>query len=144
LIASISATAPTYPGFASGLSGYPDKAGRGSGRGRTHIDNVISERVEFAVEPGGRTHVESYSSMMQGPVQRPTSPVCGGESPASDGEKTMESFVHGSCNLMGFWLVVGFMVGIYMAPSIIAMVRDHHRLPWIGLLNVASGWTVVG
>jgi hypothetical protein len=56
----------------------------------------------------------------------------------------MESFVHGSCNLMGFWLVVGFMVGIYMAPSIIAMVRDHHRLPWIGLLNVASGWTVVG
>jgi len=80
LIASISATAPTYPGFASGLSGYPDKAGRGSGRGRTHIDNVISERVEFAVEPGGRTHVESYSSMMQGPVQRPTSPVCGGES----------------------------------------------------------------
>ena len=56
----------------------------------------------------------------------------------------MESFVDGICNLIGFWLVVGFMLGIYLAPLIIAIVRDHHRLPWIGLLNFAAGWTVVG
>ena len=56
----------------------------------------------------------------------------------------MESFVDGICNLIGFWLVVGFMFGIYLAPLIIAIVRDHHRLPWIGLLNFAAGWTVVG
>jgi hypothetical protein len=36
------------------------------------------------------------------------------------------------------------MLGIYIAPLIIAAVRDHHRLPWIGLVNFAAGWTVVG
>ena len=61
-----------------------------------------------------------------------------------DGEKTMESFVDGICNLIGFYLALGFMLGLYIAPLIIATVRDHHRLPWIGLLNFAAGWTVVG
>ena len=56
----------------------------------------------------------------------------------------MESFVDGICNLIGFWLVLGSMLGLYMAPLIIATVRDHHRLPSIGLLNIAAGWTVVG
>ena len=56
----------------------------------------------------------------------------------------MESFVDGICNLIGFYLVLGSMLGLYMAPLIIAMVRDHQRLPWIGLLNFAAGWTVVG
>jgi hypothetical protein len=67
-----------------------------------------------------------------------------GNSGASDGEKTMESFVDGICNLIGFYLVVGSMLGIYIAPLVIAVVRDHHRLPWIGLLNLAAGWTVAG
>ena len=57
-----------------------------------------------------------------------------------DGEKTMESFVDGICNLIGFYLALGFMLGLYIAPLIIATVRDHHRLPWIGLLNFAAGW----
>jgi Superinfection immunity protein len=61
-----------------------------------------------------------------------------------DGEKTMESFVDGICNLIGFYLVLGSMLGIYIAPLVIAVVRDHHRLPWIGLLNLAAGWTVAG
>ena len=61
-----------------------------------------------------------------------------------DGEKTMESFVDGICNLIGFYLALAAMLGIYIAPLVIAMVRDHHRLPWIGLLNVATGWTVAG
>jgi hypothetical protein len=39
---------------------------------------------------------------------------------------------------------LGFMFGIYLAPSIIAVVRGHHRWPWIGFLNSAAGWTVVG
>ena len=56
----------------------------------------------------------------------------------------MESFVDGICNLIGFYLVVGSMLGLYIAPLIIATVRDHHRLPWIGLLNFAAGWTVAG
>jgi len=56
----------------------------------------------------------------------------------------MESFVDGFCNLIGFYFALGSMLGLYMAPLIIAAVRDHHRLPWIGLLNFAAGWTVVG
>ena len=56
----------------------------------------------------------------------------------------MESFVDGICNLIGFYLALGAMLGIYIAPLVIAMLRDHHRLPWIGLLNVATGWTVAG
>ena len=56
----------------------------------------------------------------------------------------MESFADGICNLIGFYLALGSMLGIYIAPLIIAMVRDHHRLAWIGLLNVATGCTIVG
>jgi hypothetical protein len=47
----------------------------------------------------------------------------------------MESFVDGICNLIGFYLVLGSMLGAYIAPFVIAVVRDHHRLPWIGLLK---------
>jgi hypothetical protein len=56
----------------------------------------------------------------------------------------MESFVDGICNLIGFYLVLGSMLGAYIAPFVIAVVRDHHRLPWIGLLNLATGWTAAG
>jgi hypothetical protein len=63
---------------------------------------------------------------------------------ASDGEKTMESLVDGVCNMIGVYLALGSMLGLYMAPLIIATVRDHDRLPWIGLLNFIAGWTVVG
>jgi Superinfection immunity protein len=56
----------------------------------------------------------------------------------------VECFVDGVSNLIGFYLVLGSMLGLYTAPLIIAMVRDHHRLPWIGLLNLAAGWTIVG
>ena len=54
----------------------------------------------------------------------------------------MESFIDGIGNLIGFYLVLGSMLGIYIAPLVIAMVRDHHRVPWIGLLNLAAGWIV--
>jgi hypothetical protein len=77
----------------------------------------------------------------------PTAPYLSnatGTSRASDGEKTMESFVDGICNLIGFYLVLGTMLGIYIAPFVIAVLRDHHRLPWIVLLNLAAGWTVAG
>jgi Superinfection immunity protein len=79
--------------------------------------------------------------------RRPTAPYLSyatGTSRASDGEKTMESFVDGICNLIGFYLVLGAMLGIYIAPLVIAVVRDRHRLLWIGLLNVATRWTVAG
>jgi hypothetical protein len=63
---------------------------------------------------------------------------------ASMGEKTMESLAYGIGNLVGFQLILGFMFGIDLAPSIVAVVRGHHRWPWIGLLNFAAGWTVAG
>ena len=56
----------------------------------------------------------------------------------------MESFVDGICNLIGFYFVLGSMLGIYIAPFVIAVIRDHHRLPWIGFLNFATGWTIAG
>ena len=56
----------------------------------------------------------------------------------------MESFADGIGNLIGFQLMLGLMFGIYLAQSIIAVVRGHHRWPWIGFLNFAAGWTVVG
>ena len=57
----------------------------------------------------------------------------------------MESFAYGIGNLIGFQLMLGFMFGIYLAPSIVAVVRGHHhRWPWIGFLNFVTGWTVAG
>ena len=56
----------------------------------------------------------------------------------------MESFAYGIVNLFGFELILGFMFGIYLAPLIVAVVRGHHRWRWIGILNFAAGWTVVG
>ena len=56
----------------------------------------------------------------------------------------MESFVDGIANLFGFQLVLGFMFSIYLAPSIVAVVRGHQRWLWIGFLNFATGWTVAG
>jgi Na+/melibiose symporter-like transporter len=56
----------------------------------------------------------------------------------------MESFADGIGNLIGFQLVLSFMFIVYLAPSIIAVVRGHHRWPWIGFLNLAAGWTVIG
>ena len=56
----------------------------------------------------------------------------------------MESLVDGIANLIGCYLVLGFLLGLYTAPLIIATVRDHHRLPSIGLLNIAAGRTIVG
>ena len=52
----------------------------------------------------------------------------------------MESFAYGVGNLVAFQLILGLMFGIYLAPSIVAVVRGHHRWPWIGLLNFAAGW----
>jgi hypothetical protein len=88
-------------------------------------------------------------NLLAGIIKRrcPTAPYlsdAAGTSRASEGEKTMESFVDGICNLIGFYLVLGSILGIYIAPLVIALVRDHHRLPWIGLLNLAAGWTVAG
>jgi hypothetical protein len=56
----------------------------------------------------------------------------------------VESLADGIANFLCFQLVLGFMFGIYLAPLIIATVRNHDHLPWIALLNFAAGWTVVG
>jgi hypothetical protein len=56
----------------------------------------------------------------------------------------VESFAYGICFLIGFQLMLSFIFGIYMAPMIVAVFRNHHRWPWIGFLNFATGWTVVG
>ena len=56
----------------------------------------------------------------------------------------MESLADGIANFAGFQLILGFLFGIYLAPSIVAVVRGHHRWPLIGFLNFATGWTVAG
>jgi hypothetical protein len=56
----------------------------------------------------------------------------------------MGSLADGIANFVGFQLILGVMFGIYLAPSIVAVVRGHHRWPWIGFLNFATGWTVAG
>jgi len=56
----------------------------------------------------------------------------------------MESLADGIANFVGFQLILGVLFGIYLAPSIVAVVRGHHRWPWIGFLNFATGWTVAG
>ena len=44
--------------------------------------------------------------------------------------------------MFGLLVVAAFV--IYFAPSVIAMSREHHDTPSIVLLNVFSGWTVLG
>ena len=56
----------------------------------------------------------------------------------------MESLADGIANFVGFQLILGFLFSIYLAPSIVAVVRGHHRWQWIGFLNFATGWTVAG
>ena len=56
----------------------------------------------------------------------------------------MESLADGIANFVGFQLILGFIFGIYLAPSIVAVVRGHQQWPWIGFLNFAAGWTVAG
>jgi len=41
--------------------------------------------------------------------------------------------------LLGSVLIVG-----YCLPSIVAFVRQHSATPWICVLNLCFGWTVVG
>jgi ABC-type transport system involved in cytochrome c biogenesis permease component len=45
---------------------------------------------------------------------------------------------------IGTLVMLSFMLGIYMAPMIVALWRHHPRKWWIGFLNFAAGWTVVG
>ena len=56
----------------------------------------------------------------------------------------MESLADGIANFVGFQVILGFMFAIYLAPLIVAVVRGHHRWPWISFLNFATGWTVAG
>ena len=110
-----------------------EKASRGA---------AISERFP---RPGARGN-QLFGANYQAEVPDSALPLrhATGTSRRPDGEKTMEGFVDGICNLIGFYLALGSMLGLYIAPLIIATVRDHDRLPWIGLLNFAAGWTVVG
>lgn len=49
---------------------------------------------------------------------------------------------------MGFmWLsilMVVVMVALYFAPTIIAIIRKHHNVMPVALVNTLLGWTVVG
>jgi Superinfection immunity protein len=99
----------------------------------------------FSSSPGGRRY-QFFGHNYQAEVPDSALPLrhAARTSCRFDGEKTMESFADGIGNLIGFQLVLGFMFSIYLAPSIIAVVRGHHRWPWIGFLNFATGWTVAG
>ena len=41
-------------------------------------------------------------------------------------------------------VLLGFLVGLYMLPGIIALARHHHQSIAIVVLNVVAGWTVIG
>ena len=99
----------------------------------------------FSSSPGGRRY-QFFGHNYQAEVPDSALPLrhAARTSCRFDGEKAMESFADGIGNLIGFQLVLGFMFSIYLAPSIIAVVRGHHRWPWIGFLNFATGWTVAG
>jgi hypothetical protein len=41
-------------------------------------------------------------------------------------------------------VLLGFLVGLYMLPGIIALARHHHKSIAIVVLNVVAGWTMIG
>lgn len=40
--------------------------------------------------------------------------------------------------------VLAVLVGVYMAPTGVALLRGHRQWPAIAVLNVLLGWTVLG
>ena len=45
---------------------------------------------------------------------------------------------------MGSLLVVLFLLGMYLLPSIVALVRGRHNTGAILALNIFLGWSVIG
>lgn len=46
--------------------------------------------------------------------------------------------------LMGAIIVMGLVLGIYLAPALVAHGRQHPDLVGIFLLNLFTGWSVIG
>lgn len=44
--------------------------------------------------------------------------------------------------MMGVMTVLS--IGIYMIPTVIAIARHHHRSMLILIINILTGWTVIG
>lgn len=36
------------------------------------------------------------------------------------------------------------VVGIYFLPMLVALVRDHHQVGFIAVINIFLGWTLIG
>lgn len=39
---------------------------------------------------------------------------------------------------------LGFIIGLYFLPLIVAMARSHRQVIAIGVLNGLAGWTIAG
>ena len=41
-------------------------------------------------------------------------------------------------------IISGLLVDLYMAPTIVAAIRRHPDLLHVGVVNILTGWTIVG
>jgi Superinfection immunity protein len=41
-------------------------------------------------------------------------------------------------------VLLGFLLGVYFLPAIIALARHHHQRIAILVLNLVAGWTLIG
>lgn len=45
--------------------------------------------------------------------------------------------------LLGF-LVIAVVIALYWLPTIVAVLRHHHNIPQVAIVNGLAGWTFVG
>lgn len=41
-------------------------------------------------------------------------------------------------------LTIGILISLYLLPSFVALLRHHHNVSGVVLVNVLAGWTVLG
>lgn len=46
--------------------------------------------------------------------------------------------------LAGLIVIVPVVLGLYLAPALVAMKRDHHQAAPIFVINLFLGWTLIG
>jgi hypothetical protein len=114
-----------------------EKASCGAAMSEASLNERLDCRPLFGNSPGRRGLSIFWLELSSGGNrQRPTSLTYDENPRRLDREKTMESFADGIGNLIGFQLILGFTFGIYLAPSIVAVVRGHKTSP-----NNWSTWT---
>ena len=47
-------------------------------------------------------------------------------------------------NYLALLVIVAFVLGTYLLPTIIASLRKHHQIASIAVVNLFLGWTLLG